>query len=491
MNIFNDDEANLVRVVLGEIGTYKLTPLFLEMVKFLLKGTYEGLILLDKEGSIEFMDKYSERFFNLKSGEAKNFHITDLIPDTKLHMVAKTGIPGIGQIQEVKGEKKIVSRLPIKKGGEIIGAIGKVVFHKIEAIENLNEEIENLKKKISNYKNRIKVIDSAHYIFENLLGISEKFLKAKQSAMRIAQTDANVLLEGESGVGKELFAHSIHNFSKRKNNPFIRVNCPSIPFELAESELFGYEKGAFSGARSEGKPGKFELSEGGTIFLDEVGSLPISIQAKLLRVLQEREIERLGGESTIKVDFRLIAATNMNLIELVEKRRFRSDLFYRLCTFPIKIPPLRERKEDLPFYIDHFLKEINKSLKTDMKELSDEALQIMLNYNWPGNIRELTNVLEQTVLNTTQSRIIFPGNLPPFIFQNGNRIVENNFNLRSNLEKTERQTIKRALNFTSGNKRKAAKLLEIQRCSLYQKLKKYPEFYYPEQDLTYPEQDLS
>jgi len=484
MNPLNNDETNLIKTVLGELGIYKLTPLFLEMIKFLLKGTYEGLILIDNEGKIEFMDKYSEKFFNLNPGEAKSLHITDLVPDTKLHLVAQTGIPGIGQIQEVKGEKKIVSRLPIKKDGEIIGAIGKVVFHKIEEIENLNKEIENLKKKISNYKNRIKVIDSAHYTFENLLGNSEKFLKTKQSAMRIAQTDANVLLEGESGVGKELFAHSIHNFSKRKNNPFIRVNCPSIPFELAESELFGYERGAFSGARSEGKPGKFELSESGTIFLDEVGSLPISIQPKLLRVLQEKEIEKLGGKTTTKVDFRLIAATNMNLKELVDKGRFRSDLFYRLYTFPIKIPPLRERKEDLHFYIDHFLKEINKSLKTDIKVLSDESLQIMLNYNWPGNIRELTNVLEQSVLNTIQSRIIFPENLPHFILQNGNYMVENNFNLRSNLEKTERQTIKRALDFTSGNKRKAAKLLEIQRCSLYQKLKKYTELYTPERDLS-------
>ena len=475
MKAFNSEEANLVRIVTEEIGTYKLTPLFLEMVKFLLKGTYEGLILIDKDGWIEFMDKYSERFFNLKPGEAKNFHITDLVPDTKLHLVARTGIPLIGEIQEVKGGKKIVSRLPLKKSGNIIGAIGKVIIHKLEEIENLNREIENLRLKINYYKKGIKDINSSHYTFECLLGSSPKFIKAKQIAMRVALTDANVLLEGESGTGKELFAHSIHNLSKRGNRPFIRVNCPSIPFELAESELFGYEKGAFSGARNEGKPGKFELSEGGTIFLDEVGALPLTIQAKLLRVLQEKEIERLGGRTPIKVDFRLIAATNISLTELIETGRFRSDLFYRLNTVPIKIPSLRDRREDIPLYIKHFLSEMKRRLQTQVMGISDEALRIMMNYRWPGNVRELANILEQSVLNATQGQFIQPENLPPFILEKDCQLDEEDFSLKGLLREAESQIIKRALNFTHGNKRKAAKLLEIQRCVLYQKLKKYPE----------------
>ena len=484
MNLLDNDEAGLAKIVVGEISPYKLTPLFLELIKFLLKGVYEGLILINTEGQIEFMDKYTERSFGLRPGEGKNFQITDLVPDTKLHLVAKTGIPGIGQIQEVRGEKVIVSRLPIKKDQEILGAIGKVIFHKVEEIENLNRQIENLKMKIRNYRSKIHGTDSSIYTFENLLGNSEKFLKAKQTAMRVAQTNANVLLEGESGVGKELFAHSIHNLSRRANNPFVRVNCPSIPFELAESELFGYEKGAFSGARAEGKPGKFELSEGGTTFLDEVGSLPLGIQGKLLRVLQEKEMEKLGGKGTIKVDFRVIAATNVNLKGLVEQGRFRSDLFYRLNTVPIRIPPLRERKEDIPLYIDHFLKEISKRIEIDVRRMSDEALQIMMNYSWPGNVRELTNVLEQSLMNAVQNGIILPENLPPFIFEKDNHFAENTFSLKSILELSEKQIIKKVLKLTGGNKRKAAKLLEIQRCSLYKKLKKYPELCYSEQDLS-------
>jgi transcriptional regulator with PAS, ATPase and Fis domain len=476
--IFTSNNAawNLEKIVLDEVEPYQVTPLVHEMIKFLLKGVYEGLILIDKEGSIQFMDKSSEKFFGLKRGEAKNLHIADLVPDTKLHVVANTGIPGIGQIQEVKGLKRIVSRLPIKKNGEIIGAIGKVLFHKIEEIEKLNSQIENLKIKINNYRRRIKKTDSSLYTFQDLLGTSDKFLNAKKMAMRVAQTDANVLLEGESGVGKELFAHSIHNISTRRNGPFIEVNCPSIPFELAESELFGYETGAFSGARREGKPGKFELSDGGTVFLDEVGSLPLSIQAKLLRVLQEREIERLGGKRRVKVDFRLISATNVNLNELVRKGQFRADLFYRISTVPIKIPPLRERKEDIPVYIEHFLKEINKRLGTNVQKITDESLQVTMNYSWPGNIRELTNVLEQSILNDIQCQKILPENLPTYVLKNTNYLGYQEINsLKSILEEAERQVIKSTLKFTRGNKRKAAKILQIQRCTLYQKLKKYPD----------------
>jgi transcriptional regulator with PAS, ATPase and Fis domain len=253
------------------------------------------------------------------------------------------------------------------------------------------------------------------------------------------------------------------------------VNCPSIPFELAESELFGYEKGAFSGARNEGKPGKFELSEGGTIFLDEIGSLPLTIQAKLLRVLQEKEIERLGGRNMIKVNFRLIAATNVNLADLVAKERFRADLFYRLNTLPIKVPPLRERLEDIGLLINHFLDKISRTLGTSIPPISDEALEILTNYKWPGNIRELTNVLEQSVLNILlqQTKVIQTENLPSYVLEKRYPINEYESSLRSIVRDAEKQAIKRALLVTKGNKRRAARLLGIQRCVLYQKLNKY------------------
>ena len=475
MNSRDNLQTELFETVLKSIGGYKLTPLVLEMIKFLLKGIYEGLILVDKDGRIEFMDINTEKFFGLHPGEGVSLHVTDLMPDTNLHIVAKTGIPAIGQIQETKGQRRIVSRLPIKKGGEFVGAIGKVLFHKLEEIEKLNNRIENLKLEINYYKKGAKDITPAHYTFENLLGNSQAFSRAKEIGMRVAMTDTKVLIEGESGTGKELFAHSIHNMSNRRNGPFIRVNCPSIPFELAESELFGYERGAFTGARTEGKPGKFELSEGGTIFLDEVGSLPLTIQAKLLRVLQDKEIERLGGKRTVKVDFRLIAATNVSLDKLLETGRFRQDLLYRLNTVLIKIPPLRERKEDIPLYIQHFLREINKSLLAGVYDISDEALGILMGYSWPGNVRELANVLEQSVFNVSKGHVILPENLPQFISETDYHRSRDmwDFRLHRILKGTEKETIEKALNFASGNKRKVAKLMGIQRSSLYQKLRKH------------------
>ena len=343
-------KQDLVNIVLESLGEYGLTPLVLDMIKFLLKSAYEGLVLFDKDRKIQFMDKCSEKVFGLEPGTARNLEIKDLIPDEDIEAVLRTGIPKI-RIQEFKGQKRIILKLPIKKRGEVIGVLGRGVLHTFEEIENLNKEIGNLKARMAYYKGEVKQLNPARYTFNDVLGASEKFREAKELAIKAAATEVGVLLVGESGTGKELFAHSIHNASSRRNGPFIRINCPSIPFELAESELFGYEKGAFSGAKNEGKPGKFELAEGGTIFLDEVSSLPLSIQAKLLRVLQEKEIERLGGRNTIKLNFRLIAATNVNLRELVAVGRFRADLFYRLSGVPIGIPALRERAEDMDILV--------------------------------------------------------------------------------------------------------------------------------------------
>lgn len=467
-------EQNLLNVVSEATRGYGLTPLVVDMIKFMLKSVYEGLVLLDKEAKIQFMDKCSERVFGLEPGGAKDHLITEWVPDRDVRTVLRTGVSKIS-ILDFKGEKRIILKLPIKKDGKVIGVLGRGVIHRVEEIENLHREIENLKAKIAYYKGEVREINSAYYTFEELLGISQKFRKAKQLAIKIALTEANVLLEGESGTGKELFAHSIHSLSNRKNKPFVRVNCPSIPFELAESELFGYEKGAFSGARNEGKPGKFELSEGGTIFLDEIGSLPLTIQAKLLRVLQEKEIERLGGRNMIKVNFRLIAATNVNLADLVAKERFRADLFYRLNTLPIKVPPLRERLEDIGLLINHFLDKISRTLGTSIPPISDEALEILTNYKWPGNIRELTNVLEQSVLNILlqQTKVIQTENLPSYVLEKRYPINEYESSLRSIVRDAEKQAIKRALLVTKGNKRRAARLLGIQRCVLYQKLNKY------------------
>lgn len=466
-------KIEIENLIENTIYPYPVTQLIKEAIKVFLKGVFESLIIINKNGAIEYMDGYAEKFFSKERGGAKGLHITNLMPESRLHIVAGSGIKETAKIQKVKGEDKIVTRYPIKKDGDIIGAVGKIIFQKLEEIENLNKEISRLKQKLETYKYGFKDLFSSKYTFEDITGNNEKFIEIKEMARKVASTDASILLMGESGTGKELFAHSIHSLSNRKNRPFIRVNCAAIPFDLAESELFGYERGAFSGAKNEGKPGKFELAKGGTVFLDEIGSLPFGLQSKLLRVLEEKEVERLGGKRPIKLDFRLLSATNSNLQNLIDQERFRPDLFYRLSSVPIQIPPLRERKEDIILYLEHFLKNIATKMDIEVNEISNEAIPILVNYKWPGNIRELINVLEQSVLKVTKGVKILPEHLPSFLFANNYTIYKNGFGLKKSIEETEKLAIQHALKYTNGNKRKAAKLLGIQRSVLYNKINKY------------------
>ncbi len=383
---------------------------------------------------------------------------------------AKTGIPQIARVQEVRGTRKIVTRLPLFKDGRLIGAVGKVVFEDLDEIKNLYLKIEELEAKITGYKQEFISKNKAIYTFDDIVGISQSIKESKERAMRIAKTDSAVLLTGESGTGKELFAHSIHQVSHRARGPFIRINCANIPFELAESELFGYEKGAFTGASKIGQKGKFELASEGTIFLDEISAMPLVIQAKLLRILQEKEIQPLGSSKTKKVDFRLIAASNIDLPLLIEKGSFRPDLYYRLNAAPIHLSPLRERREDISFLAKFLLSNINQRVKGTVVSITSEALNIMDNYQWPGNVRELINVLEQSILNAYPRTAIGKEDLPPFLLRVPFEKSAEVDNIKHSMEQAEKKRIRLALEKNKGNKRKTAKDLGISRAGLYQKL---------------------
>jgi transcriptional regulator with PAS, ATPase and Fis domain len=295
--------------------------------------------------------------------------------------------------------------------------------------------------------------------------------EAKRLAMKAAEGNSTILLLGESGVGKELFAHAIHHASPRRSKPFVRVNCSSVPHELMESELFGYEAGAFTGAGRKGKPGKFEIANQGSIFLDEVGEMPLEMQAKLLRVLQEKEIERVGGTKTLEVDFRLIAATNADPEALVKAGRLRRDLFYRLNVVPIRIPPLRERRDDIPAICRQLMMRLRGEQGVKPLAVSAEVLELFQSYDWPGNIRELTNVLERASY-AGESHQIEIEHLPLFLREAraGRARDRRRSNLREALKEVERDAVLQALNMAKGNKAKAAKLLGIHRTGLYQKL---------------------
>ena len=452
------------------MGGYEPEKLIAEVIKATLQSRYEAIIVIDTQGHIAFMDRPTEKLLGLLPGGAKGRPFADFFKDLGLLEVMKTGTPQIGQIQEIGGRKKVVTCFPIIKDGQIMGAVGKVVFHELEAIKELSAKIRELEARISKYKEDLMAINRASYTFDNILGISKAITKAKEMARRIASTDATVLLVGESGTGKELFAHSIHQASVRSKGPFVRVNCSSIPFDLAESELFGYEKGAFTGASKVGQKGKFEVASGGTIFLDEISSMPLIIQAKLLRVIQEKEIQPLGSTETKKVDFRLVTATNVDLSDLIRKGSFRADLYYRLSSVPVHIPPLRKRREDIPLIVNTLLPSINQKLNATVHSIAPAALAQLVSYDWPGNIRELFNVMEQGVLNAYPATEISPENLSAFLRSNRRDQMAGESDLHSAVAEVERKVIVQAMDTTGGNKRMTAKLLGISRQGLYQKM---------------------
>ncbi len=470
-----------INILLDALGKYGMTPITAHALRFFLNNPYESLIIVDKDSKVVFMDRNSEKIFGLEQGGAKDIDIREFVPPSGLPVALETGEPMIGRIFEVNGEKRIGSVYPVKWKEKTVGAIGRLIFRSLEEVERINREIKDLKKEIHYFKELEQQERSSRYTFENILGGSAMIRDAIELAKKIAMINTDVLIVGESGTGKELFAHSIHDYA-HGTRPIMKINCPAVPFELAESELFGYEKGAFSGALSAGKPGKFELAHNGTVFLDEVSSLPLSIQAKLLRVLQEREVERLGSTKTRKINFRIIAATNTDLRGLVAEGKFREDLYYRLAKVIFHISPLRERKEDIPLYAAHFLETINRSFGTQVKKISPQAMEVLVAHSWPGNVRELINVLEQAVLKAWKGGEIYSEHLPSELSrrppvaspENGNlpQAAEPG-NFRAEVEKRERDMILSALERNRGSKAKAARLLGMPRSTLYEKIRRY------------------
>ncbi len=316
------------------------------------------------------------------------------------------------------------------------------------------------------------------YNFDNIVSADKKMQDVFKMVTKVLNNDITVLINGESGTGKELIARAIHYNGTRKNEPFVVVNSASIPRELLESELFGHERGSFTGAHQR-KIGKFELANGGTIFLDEIGDMEMSLQAKILRVIQQKEFERVGGVETIKSDVRIISATNVNLKEAVKNRQFREDLFYRLSTFPITIPPLRERRGDIIVLINHFLAEFNKKNDKEIKHITKAALKLLYDYDWPGNVRELENTIERCIILADDDKIDVEVLPPQIQAAEGSSNVDIHGPLFTEdspiipFEKLKAEAIKHALKVTNGNIVDASKKLNVGRATLYRLMEKY------------------
>lgn len=334
-------------------------------------------------------------------------------------------------------------------------------------------EYRNLKRENANLRNQLR----RKYQFKNIIGESPAMQEVFETVEKVADTDSTVLILGESGTGKELIARALHYHSYRKDGPFVPVNCAAIPSELLESELFGHEKGAFTSAIRT-RIGRFELANGGTLFLDEIGDMNPNLQSKLLRVLQERQFERIGGVKPIKVDIRIISATHQDLKKAVLKKRFREDLYYRLNVIPIRIPPLRERRSDLPLLVHHFIQHFSKSKRKRVTAITDEAMERLMEYDWPGNVRELENMIERMVI-LANSEIIDVSDLPERVLPVSSgeimkplNIPEEGFSLETALNEFERQLILQALNKSGWVKNKAAQLLQVNRTTLIEKIKR-------------------
>lgn len=435
----------------------------------LLDTAFYGMVLVDKDGKIVKWNY--ERFLGIPEEAVLGKPVQEVIENTRLHIVVKTGKDEICDVQEINGRNVITSRIPIRRNGQVIGAAGTILFSDTSELQSLAKKIKNLEDAISHYKGELRKVFEAKFSFDDIISNNPRMRELKKIANKVAQYNSTVLLQGESGTGKELFAHAIHKESHRKYENFITINCAAIPKDLLESELFGYEEGAFTGAAKGGKIGKFELAAGGTILLDEIGSMPLDVQSKFLRVLESKEFERVGGNRPIKLSARIIASTNEDLEQAVERGSFRNDLYYRLNVIKIVIPPLRDRLEDIEAISKNIVEKLATDFLVPKKVLAPETIEVMKRHNWPGNVRELRNVLERSIY-LAPGAVIRPEHLPEYVHSETAK-VQVNGTLKEVVEKAEIEAIKSALTQAGGNRTLAAQILNIHRTALYKKISKY------------------
>lgn len=445
-----------------------------DLVK-ILEHSYDGIILTDWDGRVFFAnEKAIKRLTNMSSGSIIGKTTAELIEEGLVLEESKTKISygdnrkAILITHRLKtGVEALITSIPVyDEAGKPLCFISN--YREITDLKNLKKELEETKSKTESYLSELTELRNRLLKANHVVARSVDMRNILEKLIKISPTDVNVYLHGESGVGKEVIAKLIHMMSHRKEGPFVQVNCGAIPENLLESELFGYEKGAFTGANRSGKPGILEMAQKGTVLLDEIGDLPLSLQVKLLKAIQGREFYRVGGVTPVLMDARIICATNRDLEEMVKKGRFREDLFYRINVIPIYIPPLRERREDILPLAYHFLHRFNKKYKLD-RTISGEACNALERYDWPGNVRELENIIERLVI-MSEGRQIRRQNLPDYILDPRYRPIPNARPLKEAVRELEIKLIDEAVG-QAGSIRKAAALLGVDHSTLVKKLK--------------------
>jgi transcriptional regulator with PAS, ATPase and Fis domain len=440
-----------------------------EMIEIILENAFEWLVVVDKEGHIIYINENYCKFLEVDRDKAIGTHVTNVIENTRMHKVVESGKEEVADLQYIKGNYMIANRIPIIVDGEVIGAFGSVIFRDTSEWMQMSSHVKNMMSKIQSYIQDINT--GVKYSLNDIIGESDSIRELKDKAQMIAPSDISILIRGESGTGKELFAHSIHQLSERSGQPFIKVNCAAIPEQLLESELFGYEEGAFTGAKKGGKKGKFQLAHKGTLFLDEIGDMPLNMQAKLLRVLQEGEVEAVGSSRVHQVNVRIIAATNRPLEKMMEEKRFRSDLYYRINVVPFVIPPLRERKDDIAPLAEFFLEKSMKASGKRIHGFQQEVMDVFTSYSWPGNLRELENMINASTYLSNENQVSL-SSLPEYMKAGTLYNVESK-TLKEIIDDTERSVLEQSLKRFQHDRKKMAAALGISKSTMYEKLNKY------------------
>ncbi len=451
----------------------KLDELF-SLQNNIMDNLHEGICIIDENGIVQYWNRSSETLYNVPVDNILHHHLGEFFKNAMALQVLKTGKRVDNVLHEPReGKLVILSAVPIFNiHGNIIAAVS--TDRDITEAMKLSKELETERKKVEFLEKEYKKEISLKYNFSSIIGKNKKIIEAITVAQKVASTTTSVLITGKSGTGKEVFAKAIHEASGRSGN-FVAINCSAIPENLFESELFGYVEGAFTGAIKKGKIGKFEFASNGTLFLDEIGDMPLDMQVKILRVLQDGVIYRLGSEKAIATDTRIIAATNKDLMQLINENKFREDLFYRLAVVQIKLPPLCERKEDIRDLANLFLDQVSSQEGIEINFVDEKIYNVLGNYKWDGNIRELRNVVQRMVVLSNDGRITLDS-IPEYIMESAYAQEEENveaYDLERIVENVERRTIREVMKISSGNKQKAAKMLKIKRSTLYYKLEKY------------------
>jgi len=474
ISVFQD--ISEIENISKELDLFKNMKNWLDTI---IDSSYDGLWICDHEGKVIRINKASERINGVKAGEVIGKNMKELIAeglfDKSVTLEVLKRKTSVTMIQQIKGEKRI-----LVTGNPIFNEKGEIIFvvtndRDITELDNLRSQLQETQALAKSYISKLSELEMKGVDLSTIIFRSDEMRRIIEMALRVAQVDSTVLLMGESGVGKGLIAKLIHKQSDRSKGPFIRVDLAGIPDSLIESELFGYEKGAFTGAKTEGKPGFFELANKGTLFLDEIGEIPLSSQSKLLRFLEDHEIIRIGGTEPKEIDVRIIAATNKNIEEMVSSKLFRKDLYYRLNVVPIHIPPLRERRDDIVPLLFHFIEKFDKTYRKE-KVLSPQALDAFGKYDFPGNVRELSNIIERLVVITEKKRVEIR-DLPNTI--TGHQAKETAYPLsfegiplKDALEKFESLIVQRTLD-KYGSQRKVAEILKVDQATISRKIRKF------------------